>query len=213
MTRKYCSDKFHVRNTELSNIDLSGVPYQRPELRRNGLERTFHPFWTSSDRSACCHSKTSSVKMHWWFRSFVNCPFSGATFDEARGLEILFSENQSNEVILDPFWKNRFNKIVCLFREPRTITLRKGSQGLGFNIVGGEDGQGIFVSFILAGGPADAGGELKRGDQLLSVNGNSLKNATHEEAAQALKVLRLISHSKKTYWFDFVFRTLVALSI
>lgn len=44
------------------------------------------------------------------------------------------------------------------------------------------------MSFILAGGPADQGGELKRGDQLLSVNGTSLKNATHEEAAQALKV-------------------------
>ncbi|XP_036319012.1 disks large 1 tumor suppressor protein [Rhagoletis pomonella] len=72
-------------------------------------------------------------------------------------------------------------------REPRTITIQKGPQGLGFNIVGGEDGQGIYVSFILAGGPADAGGELKRGDQLLSVNNVSLKNATHEEAAQALK--------------------------
>ncbi|XP_053950779.1 disks large 1 tumor suppressor protein isoform X5 [Anastrepha ludens] len=72
-------------------------------------------------------------------------------------------------------------------REPRTITIQKGPQGLGFNIVGGEDGQGIYVSFILAGGPADAGGELKRGDQLMSVNNVSLKNATHEEAAQALK--------------------------
>lgn len=75
-----------------------------------------------------------------------------------------------------------------IFRDPRTIEIGKGSQGLGFNIVGGEDGQGIFVSFILAGGPADQGGELKRGDQLLSVNGINLKNATHEEAAQALKV-------------------------
>lgn len=74
------------------------------------------------------------------------------------------------------------------FREPRTITIQKGAQGLGFNIVGGEDGQGIYVSFILAGGPADVGGELKRGDQLLSVNGVNLRSATHEEAAQALKV-------------------------
>ncbi|XP_037919256.1 disks large 1 tumor suppressor protein isoform X3 [Hermetia illucens] len=72
-------------------------------------------------------------------------------------------------------------------REPRTITIQKGQQGLGFNIVGGEDGHGIYVSFILAGGPADVGGELKRGDQLLTVNNISLKNATHEEAAQALK--------------------------
>ncbi|XP_055910356.1 disks large 1 tumor suppressor protein isoform X4 [Eupeodes corollae] len=72
-------------------------------------------------------------------------------------------------------------------REARTITIQKGPQGLGFNIVGGEDGQGIYVSFILAGGPADLGGELKRGDQLMSVNNVNLKNATHEEAAQALK--------------------------
>uniref|UniRef100_A0A672T727 Discs large MAGUK scaffold protein 3 n=1 Tax=Sinocyclocheilus grahami TaxID=75366 RepID=A0A672T727_SINGR len=50
-------------------------------------------------------------------------------------------------------------------REPRKILLHKGSTGLGFNIVGGEDGEGIFVSFILAGGPADLSGELRRGDQ------------------------------------------------
>lgn len=73
-------------------------------------------------------------------------------------------------------------------REPRTITIQKGPQGLGFNIVGGEDGQGIYVSFVLAGGPADLGGELKRGDQLLSCNDIDLRNATHEEAALALKV-------------------------
>ncbi|XP_017036434.1 disks large 1 tumor suppressor protein isoform X5 [Drosophila kikkawai] len=72
-------------------------------------------------------------------------------------------------------------------REPRTITIQKGPQGLGFNIVGGEDGQGIYVSFILTGGPADLGSELKRGDQLLSVNNVNLTHATHEEAAQALK--------------------------
>lgn len=72
-------------------------------------------------------------------------------------------------------------------REVRTIQIAKGAQGLGFNIVGGEGGQGIYVSFILPGGQADLGGELKRGDQLLSVNGVSLTNATHEEAALALK--------------------------
>lgn len=60
---------------------------------------------------------------------------------------------------------------------------------MGFNIVGGEDGQGIYVSFILSGGPADLGGELRRGDRLISVNNVDLKNASHEEAAQALKVI------------------------
>eukprot|EP00062_Callorhinchus_milii_P002003 gi/632937738/ref/XP_007900858.1/ PREDICTED: disks large homolog 2 isoform X11 [Callorhinchus milii] len=74
-----------------------------------------------------------------------------------------------------------------LTREPRKIVLHKGSTGLGFNIVGGEDGEGIFVSFILAGGPADLSGELRRGDQILSVNGIDLRTATHEQAAAALK--------------------------
>lgn len=58
----------------------------------------------------------------------------------------------------------------CLHREPRKVVLHKSTTGLGFNIVGGEDGEGIFVSFILAGGPADLSGELRRGDQILSVS-------------------------------------------
>lgn len=78
-------------------------------------------------------------------------------------------------------------RTISVEGEPRKIILHKGSTGLGFNIVGGEDGEGIFVSFILAGGPADLSGELQRGDQILSVNGIDLRGATHEQAAAALK--------------------------
>lgn len=63
---------------------------------------------------------------------------------------------------------------IFLPREPRKIALHKGSTGLGFNIVGGEDGEGIFVSFILAGGPADLSGELRRGDRILSVSASAV---------------------------------------
>uniref|UniRef100_A0A3Q2YA83 Disks large homolog 1 n=1 Tax=Hippocampus comes TaxID=109280 RepID=A0A3Q2YA83_HIPCM len=72
-------------------------------------------------------------------------------------------------------------------REPRKVVLHRGTTGLGFNIVGGEDGEGIFISFILAGGPADLCGELRKGDRLVSVNGVDLRSATHEQAAAALK--------------------------
>uniref|UniRef100_A0A8C6UFW1 Uncharacterized protein n=1 Tax=Neogobius melanostomus TaxID=47308 RepID=A0A8C6UFW1_9GOBI len=72
-------------------------------------------------------------------------------------------------------------------REPRRVVLQRGSTGLGFNIVGGEDGEGIFISFILAGGPADLCGEMRKGDRILSVNGVDLSSATHEQAAAALK--------------------------
>ncbi|XP_066508430.1 discs large homolog 1-like protein isoform X11 [Hoplias malabaricus] len=74
-----------------------------------------------------------------------------------------------------------------LTREPRKVVLHRGATGLGFNIVGGEDGEGIFISFILAGGPADLSGELRKGDRLISVNGVDLRSATHEQAAATLK--------------------------
>uniref|UniRef100_A0AAQ4RCD2 Discs, large homolog 4a (Drosophila) n=1 Tax=Gasterosteus aculeatus aculeatus TaxID=481459 RepID=A0AAQ4RCD2_GASAC len=81
-------------------------------------------------------------------------------------------------------------------REPRRVLIHRGSTGLGFNIVGGEDGEGIFISFILAGGPADLSGELHKGDQILSVNGVDLRMATHEQAAAALKNYRPDEYSR-----------------
>jgi len=72
-------------------------------------------------------------------------------------------------------------------REPRSVILVKGKSGLGFNIVGGEDGEGIFISFILAGSPADSCGTLRRGDQILLVNETDISGSTHDGAAKALK--------------------------
>jgi guanylate kinase len=71
--------------------------------------------------------------------------------------------------------------------ERRTVVLNKGNTGLGFNIVGGEDGEGIFISYILAGGPAYMSSQLREGDQVMSVNGIDLTSATHEQAATTLK--------------------------
>ncbi|XP_055791199.1 disks large homolog 4-like isoform X3 [Salvelinus fontinalis] len=95
---------------------------------------------------------------------------------------------------LTPTSPSRFSPVLHslmgdedLPREPRRVLIHRGSTGLGFNIVGGEDGEGIFISFILAGGPADLSGELRKGDQILSVNGVDLRIATHEQAAAALK--------------------------
>jgi len=80
------------------------------------------------------------------------------------------------------------------FNVPRQVSLQKSAAGLGFNIVGGEDGEGIFVSFILSGGPADISGQVRRGDKIISVNGVDLSRATHEEAAVALKQAGAIVH-------------------
>lgn len=55
---------------------------------------------------------------------------------------------------------------------PRVVELPKTDEGLGFNVMGGkEQNSPIYISRIIPGGVADRHGGLKRGDQLLSVNG------------------------------------------
>ncbi|XP_069843281.1 inaD-like protein isoform X2 [Dipodomys merriami] len=74
---------------------------------------------------------------------------------------------------------------------PKMITLEKGSEGLGFSIVGGYGSPHgdlpIYVKTIFAKGAAADDGRLKRGDQILAVNGETLEGVTHEQAVSILK--------------------------
>uniref|UniRef100_A0A8C7ATS6 PATJ crumbs cell polarity complex component n=1 Tax=Neovison vison TaxID=452646 RepID=A0A8C7ATS6_NEOVI len=74
---------------------------------------------------------------------------------------------------------------------PKIITLEKGSEGLGFSIVGGYGSPHgdlpIYVKTIFAKGAAADDGRLKRGDQILAVNGETLECVTHEQAVAILK--------------------------
>jgi len=52
----------------------------------------------------------------------------------------------------------------------RVVVLhRPEGTGLGFNIIGGEGGTGIFISYISPGSIADKSGQLNPGDFLLKV--------------------------------------------
>ncbi|XP_076582918.1 inaD-like protein isoform X2 [Chaetodon auriga] len=77
---------------------------------------------------------------------------------------------------------------------PRSISLEKGSDGLGFSIVGGfgspHGDLPIYVKTVFSKGAAAVDGRLKRGDQILTVNGESLQGATHEQAVAILKKQR-----------------------
>ncbi|CAG7729058.1 unnamed protein product [Allacma fusca] len=71
---------------------------------------------------------------------------------------------------------------------PRVVELPKTEEGLGFNVMGGrEQNSPIYISRIIPGGVADRHGGLKRGDQLLSVNGVSVDGENHEKAVELLK--------------------------
>ncbi|XP_061486056.1 multiple PDZ domain protein isoform X26 [Rhineura floridana] len=73
----------------------------------------------------------------------------------------------------------------------KTITLDRGPDGLGFSIVGGYGSPHgdlpIYVKTVFAKGAAAEDGHLKRGDQIIAVNGQSLEGITHEEAVAILK--------------------------
>ncbi|XP_051928492.1 multiple PDZ domain protein [Hippocampus zosterae] len=85
----------------------------------------------------------------------------------------------------------------CIFQDDlsppqyKSITLERGPDGLGFSIVGGYGSPHgdlpIYVKTVFGKGAAAEDGRLKRGDQIMAVNGQPLEGVTHEEAVGILK--------------------------
>ncbi|XP_072291911.1 beta-2-syntrophin [Eucyclogobius newberryi] len=70
----------------------------------------------------------------------------------------------------------------------RVRVVKQESGGLGISIKGGrENRMPILISKIFPGLAADQSRALRIGDAILSVNGNDLREATHDLAVQALK--------------------------
>ncbi|KAL0969427.1 hypothetical protein UPYG_G00227250 [Umbra pygmaea] len=73
------------------------------------------------------------------------------------------------------------------------IKLKRGPQGLGFNIVGGLDQQyvlndtGIYVAKIKENGAAALDGRLQEGDKILAINGHKLENLSHNAAVELFR--------------------------
>ncbi|KAL7885246.1 hypothetical protein AOLI_G00055410 [Acnodon oligacanthus] len=70
----------------------------------------------------------------------------------------------------------------------RVRVVKQESGGLGISIKGGrENRMPILISKIFPGLAADQSRALRVGDAILSVNGSDLREATHDQAVQALK--------------------------
>ena len=63
-------------------------------------------------------------------------------------------------------WKSSKLNILCLFRNH----------------------PGVYVGTLIPGGPAEKEGTLRKGDQIMAVNGVDVKSASQEVVAQLLKV-------------------------
>ncbi|XP_064621148.1 rap guanine nucleotide exchange factor 6-like isoform X4 [Lineus longissimus] len=88
----------------------------------------------------------------------------------------------------------RLLSIACAAKaRPRTVTLTRSTKDeiLHFSVLGGlERNCGIFISKVERGSKANEAG-LKRGDQLIEVNGYNFEQVTH---MRALEILRGTTH-------------------
>ncbi|KAG1662152.1 PDZ domain-containing protein 2 [Nymphon striatum] len=95
------------------------------------------------------------------------------------------------------------NAIHTLPRKPKAfkysilvIILKKGpgEKGLGFSIVGGKDSPkgelGIYVKTVFPNGQAADDGKLEQGDEILTVNGETLTGMSHREAINTFKRIK-----------------------
>nr|CDS27585.1 disks large 1 [Hymenolepis microstoma] len=85
-------------------------------------------------------------------------------------------------------------RLVKLYKESPTMQRTNGSNSceriggsLGFNILGGDGTDGIYVSHIHPDRPAARSKAMSVGDRLLVVNGVEVVESSHEEAAILLK--------------------------
>lgn len=69
------------------------------------------------------------------------------------------------------------------------VSLERGTKGFGFSIRGGQEfgSMPLFVLRIADDGPAKADGRLQVGDQLTTINGQSTKGMSHDDAIRIIK--------------------------
>lgn len=126
-----------------------------------------------------------------WYRVFVTL--------EEDYLSITLDESYENTTTLNGTLNNNIETpsgVSDLPEIPEAVAnqkrlvrvIKSENNGLGISIKGGKENKmPILISKIFKGMAADQTEQLYVGDAILSVNGDDLREATHEEAVKALK--------------------------
>ncbi|XP_063932758.1 inaD-like protein isoform X3 [Zophobas morio] len=67
--------------------------------------------------------------------------------------------------------------------------IKKPGKGMGLSVISRKSGKGVYIGDIINGGTADVDGRIMKGDLLVSVNGQSVENASRDEAGAILKTV------------------------
>eukprot|EP00794_Sanderia_malayensis_P008083 gene8083-8948_t len=126
----------------------------------------------------------------------ITQPLLTSTTAVTRLSQLSLHSSEAGSVVLNNRFPPTYSDATSK-EEPNTranvkeITLERGNEGLGFSVVGGygslHGDLPIYVKTVYEKGAASKDGRLKRGDQIIAVNGTSLEAVTHEMAVNILK--------------------------
>ncbi|XP_020906424.1 pro-interleukin-16, partial [Exaiptasia diaphana] len=75
----------------------------------------------------------------------------------------------------------------------KRLKLEKNASGLGFSVGGGKDSlygdTPIYVKYVFKDSVASKNGELQTGDEIIDVNGQSMRNMSNVEAIETIRAL------------------------
>ncbi|XP_039275936.1 rap guanine nucleotide exchange factor 2 [Nilaparvata lugens] len=135
---------------------------------------------------AGCRDRVTRVVLLWVNNHFTTFETDPHMMDFLERFEALLEEEKMNG-------QQQLLNIACAAKaRSRCVTLARPSRDevLQFDVVGGYPSYGIFISRVEKRSKAEEVG-LKRGDQILEVNGQSFE---HVSQARALEILRGTTH-------------------
>ncbi|XP_021958494.1 afadin isoform X3 [Folsomia candida] len=137
-----------------------------------------------SERHSFINNHTGVVNNHHHGVIGNNMPMSPSSSNS------ILANHHNNHAQQQLFSSNQLMPPPGAGPEIQTIKLQKISGGLGLSIVAakaaGQEKLGIYIKSVVSNGSADMDGRLATGDQLLSVDGQSLVGISQEEAAKYL---------------------------
>ncbi|KAK5642528.1 hypothetical protein RI129_008695 [Pyrocoelia pectoralis] len=127
-----------------------------------------------------------------WYRVFVSLEddYLSITLDESCENSTTLNGSLNNNNIETPSGLSDTPDVPdSVANQKRLVRVVKSdNNGLGISIKGGKENKmPILISKIFKGMAADQTEQLYVGDAILSVNGEDLREATHDEAVKALK--------------------------
>ncbi|XP_077587862.1 afadin isoform X1 [Stigmatopora nigra] len=213
MNKYTINDAIEIQNTcfKLNSLQLRallcGYFYapNEPEIPTDLIETVVTAAQSSVDKAICQEGRNINLEENLDLHLPFLLPDGGYSCDNVRGIPSGFRE------FLEPIRQrglcnltsrpNQNSDWTIFFTEPGTpnsdkkgkpetvtVTVKKPfNSGIGVSIVAAkgasQDNLGIYIKSIVKGGPAEKNGLLTAGDQLLSVDGQSLLGLSQERAA------------------------------